>query len=34
VQRELREEPRGERADRRRTRVGYSRIEIEGQMYI
>jgi len=29
----LREIARGERADGRRTRVGYRRIEIEGQTY-
>jgi len=34
VQRKLREIARDERADGRRARVGYRRIEIEGQMYI
>jgi len=34
VQRKLREVARGERANGRRTRVGYRRIEIEGQLYI
>jgi len=34
VQRKLREVARGERANGKRTRVGYSRIEIEGQIYI
>jgi len=33
VQRKLRERTR-ERADGRRARVGYMRIEIEGQIYI
>jgi len=30
----LRETARGEKADGRRARVGYSRIEIESQMYV
>jgi len=34
VQKKLREIARDERADGRRARVGYRRIEIEGQMYI
>jgi len=34
VQRKLREIARGERADGKRARVGYRRIEMEGQMYI
>jgi len=34
VQRKLREIARGEKADGRRARVGYRRIEKEGQMYI
>jgi len=34
MQRKLREIARGKRANGRRTRVGYRRIEIEGEMYI
>jgi len=34
VQRKLREIARDERADGKRARVGYRRIDIEGQMYI
>jgi len=34
VQRKLRVVGRGERTKRRRTRVGYRRIEIEGQLYV
>jgi len=34
VQRKLREIARGERTDGRRARVGYRRIEIEGQTYV
>jgi len=34
VQKKLREIARDERADGRRARVGYRRIEIEGQIYV
>jgi len=34
VQRKLRKVARGEKANGRRTRVRYRRIEIKGQMYI